>query len=386
MATVAGVKVKAKKPRAVSFHSKPTDGPVWDTEQARELPQEEFDHLLRKSMNYYNYHYTQKDLKKYVVEWMRSGGEFSKDEVKRFERSSDRLLSMTACSLVMAHRQGMPFRERHLEFLDTELTRVLDAVTDDEPEEQVKEDKSEAYKPTIQDRLQEKTSELIGEIEGHYDELVTEGKTSFKAYDFLSGNNVVQSQLGKYEALFQARRAELEQAQKKADPQLVEGYRHYKAQDYKRLIAWIDQLLEAVEQYRGVKKATKKARVKKAPSKEKQISKLKYCKEDKTLKLVSVNPAEILGASELWVYNTKTRKLGKYVSAPYKVLGVKGTSIEGFDTDKSVCKTLRKPEEKLKEFAKAGKVQLRKFLEDIRATETKLNGRISVDVLLLKVA
>jgi len=51
-----------------------------------------------------------------------------------------------------------------------------------------------------------------------------------------------------------------------------------------------------------------------------------------------------------------------------------------------VCKTLRKPEEKLKEFAKAGKVQLRKFIEDIRATETKLNGRISVDVLLLKVA
>jgi hypothetical protein len=64
MATVAGVKVKAKKPRAVSFHSKPTDGPVWNTEQARELPQEEFDHLLRKSMNYYNYHYSQKDLKK----------------------------------------------------------------------------------------------------------------------------------------------------------------------------------------------------------------------------------------------------------------------------------------------------------------------------------
>jgi len=49
-----------------------------------------------------------------------------------------------------------------------------------------------------------------------------------------------------------------------------------------------------------------------------------------------------------------------------------------------VSKTLRKPEEKLKEFAKAGKIQLRKFIEDIKATETKLNGRISADVLLLK--
>ena len=52
---------------------------------------------------------------------------------------------------------------------------------------------------------------------------------------------------------------------------------------------------------------------------------------------------------------------------------------------KSVCKTLRKPEEKLKEFAKASKVQLRKFMDEIKATETKLNGRINADTMLLRV-
>jgi hypothetical protein len=30
-------------------------------------------------------------------------------------------------------------------------------------------------------------------------------------------------------------------------------------------------------------------------------------------------------------------------------------------------------------------VQLRKFLDDVRATETKLNGRIGTDTVLLKV-
>jgi hypothetical protein len=88
----------------------------------------------------------------------------------------------------------------------------------------------------------------------------------------------------------------------------------------------------------------------------------------------------------LWIYNTKTRKLGKYIAASYKQLTIKGTSIDGFDVDKSVCKTLRKPDEKLKEFAKAGKIQLRKFLDEIKATETKLNGRISADIVLLKTA
>ena len=116
------------------------------------------------------------------------------------------------------------------------------------------------------------------------------------------------------------------------------------------------------------------------------MGKIKYAKEDKALKIVSINPADIIGTAELWIYNNKTRKLGKYVAAGYQTLSVKGTSITGFDVDKSVAKTLRKPEEQLKEFAKAGKIALRTFIKDIKAVEVKLNGRINEDTLLLKVA
>jgi hypothetical protein len=100
--------------------------------------------------------------------------------------------------------------------------------------------------------------------------------------------------------------------------------------------------------------------------------------------LVSINPVEIIGAKELWVYNTKSRKIGKYVASEYLELGVKGTSITGFNENLSVQKTLREPEEQLKEFKAAGKVQLRKFLDDIRAVDIKLNGRINEDVILLR--
>jgi hypothetical protein len=109
-------------------------------------------------------------------------------------------------------------------------------------------------------------------------------------------------------------------------------------------------------------------------------------KEQKTLKLVSINPVDIIGAQELWAYNTKTRKLYKYIAdSLHGPLGVKGTSLTGFDETKSVGKTLRKPEEKLKEFARASKVQLRKFLEEIKATETIGNGRLNSDTILLKI-
>jgi len=279
----------------------------------------------------------------------------------------------------------MPFRGRHIEFI---IDSVMDVISKAEPEETpVIATAEQVYnRPTIQDRLAERTSEIIGELEGIFDDIATGVKNPTKLYDFLVANNVVQSQLGKYEDLYRARRAELELAQSKTDAQVTEGYKHLKAADFKRITGWIDDLLAAVEQYRGVKKATKKARVKKAPSKEKLIAKLRYCKTDPVLKLVSINPADIVGASELWTYNTKSRKLGRYVAAAYQTLTVKGTSLVNFDTDKSVCKTLRKPEEKLKEFAKAGKVQLRKFLDDIKATESKMNGRFNAEIVLLRIA
>jgi len=389
MATVAGIKIKTKAPREkrIAFADEKYTGgePEWNTEEALGYDDATFDNRLRRSFYYYNYHYTQKDCKKYVVEWMqKQNTTFTKKDISAFIRSPDRSMSMTACSLVMAHRQGMPLKARHTSF----LKEAIDAsVKTAEPEvEEVVVDKVKVYVPTIQDRLNEKTSEIIGELEGIFDDVATGVKNTTKLYDFLVSNNVVQSQLGKYESLYSKRKAELELAMSKTDEQVREGYSHLKAADFKRIIGWIDDLLASVEQYRGVKKATKKARVKKAPSKEKLVSKLKYAKDDKALKVVSINPADIVGASELWVYNNKTRKLGKYVASSYQTLAIKGTSIVNFDTDKSVAKTLRKPEEQLKDFAKAGKVVLRTFLKDIKAVEIKLNGRISTDVLLLRVA
>ena len=66
-------------------------------------------------------------------------------------------------------------------------------------------------------------------------------------------------------------------------------------------------------------------------------------------------------------------------------LQVKGTTIIGFNEKESLQKTLRKPDQQLKEFKDAGKVKLRKFLEEIATTDTKLNGRCNPDTILLRV-
>jgi hypothetical protein len=361
--------------------------PQWDTEHALSMTDEEFDHHLRQSFYYYNYHYTAKELKPDFVKWLQTQEYFvvSREDLARVIKS--RWCPMTACSLITAHNLGMPLKPRAIQYLQQAVTIIVEKYNqynEDVEQPAVAQPRVLVAKPTIQDRLSEKTNEIIGLLEGHFDE-VCSSSLAFKHYDFLVENNVIQSQLNKYEEVYGQRQTELAAAQAGEDEQLTEGYANFKAADFKRIQNWIQQLLQAIEQYRGVKKATKKARIKRAPNKEKLVARLKYLKEEKTLKLVSINPVDVIGSQELWVYNAKTRKLGRYIAASHTELAVKGTTIINYDEQKSVSKTLRKPEIQLAEFMKSTKVQLRKYLDGVKATETLLNGRINAEVMLLRV-
>jgi hypothetical protein len=181
--------------------------------------------------------------------------------------------------------------------------------------------------------------------------------------------------------------AELEElASGSADEQLKEAYKHRSRKQIKNFITFLTEIQTACTMLMQEAKVNRAPRKTKAVPKDKLVAKLKFMKTNEPLKLVSVNPVDIIGAGELWIYNTKSRKLGKYVAAEFNTLGVKGTTITGFDEAKSICKTLRKPEDKLKEFKAAGKIALRKFLDEINATDTKMNGRINEEIILLKVA
>ena len=130
-------------------------------------------------------------------------------------------------------------------------------------------------------------------------------------------------------------------------------------------------------------KAVRKPRVKKAPSKEKLISKIKYKESEPSIGLASVNPLSIIDSSILWVYNTKNRKLGCYVADSMgQVLSIKGTSIIGFDPKKSLQKTVRKPDI-LKGANKLSRTKIQKQFDEIKATETEMNGRLNEHIILV---
>ena len=264
--------------------------------------------------------------------------------------------------------------------------------------------KKNVHVPTIQERISEQSQEACQAIEDWLEGYLINASTfDPRGLDFanhFAKYKVTQAHARKIKKYYTGW---LEEAQAVADlptaaqiakikdeheadlaSQLREGYAHVKKADAKKWLEALENLMSALDMIIDSAKATRKTRTKKAPSKEKMIAKLQYKDKDERYQIVSVNPMEIIDATEVWVFNTKTRKLGKYVAEQHTTIKIKGTTLQFYDEAASVQKTLRKPEETLKEFKRANKVALRKFLDNINSVEIKLNGRLNADTVILK--
>ena len=368
--------------------------PVWDGHES--WTEAEFLKRFHMATEYYRLEFSGKDLKPAVIKWMTDTG-CTKADIAAFKKTKDGRCNVTMGTVASCLLRGMPSIRADFNkgrdtsaWLRNEITTVIEAGKHDIEEVEAKEAKPLVVQPSIQDRLRETaykmTEEIEDAIEGFQADPENFDPKAFKMLNLLKGKEVKAAHARVIKTLYSRDLAELEElASGKADEQLREGYGHRSKKQIKNLIAFYQEIMSACDMLSQEAKANRKPKARKSQPKEKIVAKMKYMKSNEPLKLVSINPTDIIGAKELWVFNTKTRKLGKYVAAEYQDLGVKGTTITGFNEHTSICKTLRKPEEKLKEFKSAGKVQLRKFLDDINATDTKMNGRINEEIVLLKV-
>jgi hypothetical protein len=169
------------------------------------------------------------------------------------------------------------------------------------------------------------------------------------------------------------------------DAYVKEAYAMYGKARLMNLLTAFAHIVKDAEKLAANASKQRKPRKKKPISFDKMVSKIKYKVKDDSLKLQSVDPVKIVGAIQLWIYNTKTRKLGVYNAEDESGLKMKGTTIKNYVENTSVSKTLRKPDVTLPIVTDGSKIALRKVMEGIRAKPSKLNGRINKDTLLLRV-
>ena len=166
------------------------------------------------------------------------------------------------------------------------------------------------------------------------------------------------------------------------DEQLVEGYSHVNKPNMDKLVLWLDEFLQIMITQQQRKKPVRR---KKPQDPRKVVARLRHLQADKDLNIASINPVNILGSSEVWVYDTKRRRLGLYASKAEGGLHVKGTSITGYDDKLSYEKTLRKPDEQLKVIMSKSKKAIHEVVGKIRGKQMKVKTRINPNMLLLKV-
>lgn len=277
-------------------------------------------------------------------------------------------------------------------------------------------DTAEKYRPSIQERIAERVREIVVPIEDWLERLITMpdrfNPETFQLIDHFKKEKVggvharkiiemYEIQYKEYKDLLELRKKNLKFAEideegegDSEERQLLESYEDVSNEVIEKGIKAHDNIFKACDYMIDMANANRKPRKKKPISKDKLVSKLQYSKEDTKYNLKSIDPKDIITAEQLWVFNTKTRKLGIYVASVLDPRGlnregtglsVKGTSVQGFDPEKSVQKTLRKPEEQLSEFMKCGPVKSKTFFSEIKSMEITLTGRINPDTILLKV-
>ena len=347
------------------------------------------------AMEYYRLEFSGKDMKPAVIKWMASVG-CTKEDIAAFKSTKDNRCNITMGAVASCLLRGMtPQREDFnkgrstAEWLLKSISEVIEQGKNDTDDSDETEVKSSTPTISIQERVREASYKMTEEIENalyafNKNPDVFDPK-AFKVLNLLKAVEAKAAHARIIKEFYNKQLVELLEVPGTKDEQLKEGYGHLSKANLKKITNFYQEVVSACDMLAQEAKVNRAPRAKKPTDKSKVVAKLKYLKTFEPLKLVSVSPTDIIGAKELWVYNIKTRKLGKYVAAEYQDLGVKGTTLTGFSEDQSICKTLRKPEEKLKEFKSAGKVQLRKFLDEINATDTKMNGRINEETMLLKV-
>lgn len=332
-----------------------------------------------KALNWYNYHSDAKESKKYTLQYLKEE-KFSKQDIDLLEKVPEEKF----CNLGFVCRikmRGGPLTDSNISWVNSKIQELKREV-----EKTVKPKIENKITFSIQDRIAEKSKEIIGEIESVIDDcFLVRDFTAFEPYEIMQTLSVKGVHANHVINFFNKRIPEIKEVLSGKDAQLTEGYSNFTKKELKEYLAFIEKIVSDAEKIAYVTKVTRAPRKKKAKPVDKIVSKLIYKVTDTEYKIASVNPTDIVGSSQLWVFNTKTRKLGVYNAIDESGLTVKGTTIQNYNETTSVQKTLRKPDVTLPELIKAGKVTLRKLLSNINAVEQTLTGRINSDTILVRI-
>ena len=310
------------------------------------------------------------DAKQYMKDYFAS----DKQMIKMITRIPDSRIPYTSAWLCrIASNQKR-------ELTDSAWAKVNNDIADaagayDEPTEKVTE---AVAKPSIQDRIKDKAHDIIGDIEA----LIDTGE-AFSLYDWMKSKEIPAMYASKIADFYRPIETEMRLALiPKGQDGSLDGYEDWSKADIRKRAEFFGMIVNDAERYGKVTKQLRKPRKTKAPSSAKILQFFKYQKESKDHKIASINPESILGAQELWVFNSKYKMLSVFFAKDRAGLSVNRQAIANYDEKTSKSMRIgRKTDEQIKKVTAGGKIILRKLAAEM---DLPITARLNEATVLLK--
>ena len=355
--------------------------PIWTEDYVPTDYQSEYG----KALSWYNFIADQKDCRAFLVDWFKNDS----DKLKALNQISDRLLPRTYANSARIAMRGFPLADVHKnriwEKIEEQVNKKVVLIEDDAAAEPVVK---VVKKPLIV------TSFIVSDVDDEIENLINGEDTRNIAQilmpyrltdkNYLECVEKIEPILAEFAELVEVRRLSKTQLTDSQE-QLLESYSHLTSmKSVKDIVKLLESYISDLKKS-YVSKQVAKVRKKKPKDKSKLVQNLKFLKDDTALGITSVEPINLLNCSEVWTYDTKTRKLSKYFSPVSGSISVKGASLVGFDDNFSNSRLLRKPETQVKEFSELKKNDLTKWYSAVKSKSGPVRARLTPTTLILKV-
>jgi len=330
---------------------------------------------LGRAYSWFNYFYNGEDAIQFAMSYLQS--EKEKQTMAGANAESFPRWVGWNCRLLAAGSQ-LPAKE--IAKTDNKIKEILSSLTGQE-----ETSNSPKVVISIQDRVTSKANDLIGELEEQLDVFFEEGVVQFDVKKW-SLEKSIKPQIAKRIAEhFRPQYDEIVLALSGKDEELAESYRSWRKPVLKIMALFIKKIVDHMIELDSAGQTVRKPRAKKIKPASVLVSKVQYLPDFAELNIKSVDPKGIIGASQVWLFNTKYRALSVYNAVGNSGLSVRGTTLTGFDEAISITKKVRKPQGVVTQVINEGKVGLRSIMKNLKTNEIKATGRINKDTIILRI-
>lgn len=377
---------------------------------AESLSYEDYWARQAKAFRFYTYYLETADMRPWILQWMKDNG-YNKADIEAIQKVSPCWITSTVGKLVRMLQRGMPALHPEsneayakkiaageaapkpqpvTDFIRAELRESISIYHQTKSTTSKEEDNTKPKKVVIppMERLRAKVQ---NEVICHLDSLL-DGVAKVQREDtpttmpnldvsMLLRSGGIPARGAKFVVDWLTEHRDEFVAATNKNTEEAEAYSYLRKPQLTRIIANFDKMIEDAKAHG---KTTRKPRIKRPKSAEKQIAKLKYLKEDDTYKLQSIDPVALPFSQRAYTFNTKYRQLNIYYARVADGLSVSGTTIKGFDEKKSITIIVRKPEDFLPLLLAGTPRKIDNLVKTLKTKPQPANGRVNNNTILLK--